>query len=186
MKKYVSKKITFFSQRIKIKMVSKALLGCLALASIVALTHAYSGGAPVDVCEDMTPKHPAAPQKSKMPYKVTVNSEAVSAGGVVKITVSGRGGFKGFLAQVRKNNEPVGKFLVSDDDKFIKTINCGKGEQVIFERFRQFVDFLLPGLKQIFPLPAIQNAATHKNSEVKNNLSLNWQAPAGLKDQVQV
>lgn len=140
-------------------MASKTLLIVFLVSGLVALSNGYSGGAPVDVCEDMTPKHPAAPQKSKMPYKVLVNSEAVSAGGVAKITISGKGGFKGFLVQVRRNGDPVGKFLVADDDKFVKTISCGKGAQ---------------------------NAATHKNSENKNNLSLNWQAPAGLKDQVQV
>lgn len=167
-------------------MVSKTLFIVLLVSGLVALSDGYSGGAPVDVCEDMTPRHPAAPQKSKIPYKVSVNSEAVSAGGVAKITISGKGGFKGFLVQVRRNGDPVGKFLVADDDKFVKTISCGKGAQVIFDRFRQIVDWLVPWLKRMFPLPALQNAATHKNSENKNNLSLNWQAPAGLKDQVQV
>lgn len=90
--------------------------------------------------------------------------------------------------QVRHGDEPVGKFLVSDVDKYVKTINCGKGEQVIFEMFRQFITFFVPEELHRY-LPGhrmLQNAATHKNGEVKKETTLEWQAPKGLKDNVQV
>lgn len=140
-------------------MISKYVIRLAVMACVVSVTYAYSGGAPVEVCEDMTPKHPAAPKKSAMPYSVSVNSEAVSGGGVVKISIEGNNGHKGFFVQVRHGDEPVGKFLVSELDKYVKTINCGKGEQ---------------------------NAATHKNGENKKTTTLEWQAPKGLKDNVQV
>lgn len=66
-------------------MVSKYVISLAVMACVVSVTYAYSGGAPVEVCEDMTPKHPAPPKKTKMPYSVSVNSDAVSGGGVVKI-----------------------------------------------------------------------------------------------------
>ncbi|GLV41485.1 lethal (2) 34Fc [Carabus blaptoides fortunei] len=133
---------------------------CLAvMVCTVAVVHGYSGGAPVEVCDDMKPKHPAAPKKSTMPYKVSVNSDTVTGGGVVKITVEGNNGHKGVLVQVRHGEKPVGKFLIAGDDKYVKTIDCGEGEQ---------------------------NAATHKNAEIKKVQTFEWQAPKGLKDTVQV
>lgn len=168
-------------------MVSKLTI-CLAVACVIATAQAYSGGAPADVCEDMIPKHPAQPQRSAMPYTVKVSKDSATAGDTIKITLSGKEGFKGFLIQVRqgRKNIPTGKFIVADKDKYVKTINCGEGQQVIFEMFRQFIEFLVPDFKRFFPVNMLQNAATHKNSELKNNLSIDWQVPADLKGTVKV
>lgn len=158
------------------------------LSCVLAAVQAYSGGAPPDVCEDMIPKHPVPPQKSEMPYSVKVDKDTVQPGDIVKITVSGREGFKGFLMEVRQGwkNVPIGQFLVADKDKYVKTINCGQGQQVIFEMIRHFLTFLVPELKHYFNVHMLQNAATHKNSENKNNLTIDWKVPSDVKGQVQV
>ncbi|XP_017784481.1 PREDICTED: putative defense protein Hdd11 isoform X2 [Nicrophorus vespilloides] len=126
----------------------------VTLSMMVAMATAYSGGAPEDVCVDMTPKHSVDPQKSAFPYKITTDHETVKAGDKVKITISGPKPFKGFLLQVRDGKEAVGKFNVDDSDKYVKTINCFSKKQ---------------------------NAATHKNSAEKESLTLEWVAPEAAK-----
>lgn len=167
-------------------MASKLVI-LLAVASCLAAVQAYSKGAPVDVCEDMTPKHPVPPQKTRMPYSVRVNKDKVRSGETVKITLNGQDSFKGFLVQVRQGgkNLPIGKFVVDAKDKHVHTIGCGQGQQVMLERFRQIITLLVPGLNRFFP-PMLQNAATHKNSDDKNNLSIDWQVPPNVKGQAQV
>lgn len=110
----------------------------LAACSFVAIVSAYSGGAPVDVCDDMLPKHPVAPQTSKLPYTLQSTKSSASPGDRVKITINGNGGkpFKGLLIQGRQGDEIVGSFEVSDSDKYIKTINCPKGTKVKFILFK--------------------------------------------------
>lgn len=91
---------------------------------------AYSGGAPEAVCEDMTPKHPAPPQTSRFPYTISVSNKEIKSGDEVEITISGGNPFKGFLAQVRDGDKPVGSFKIPDTDKYAKTINCLGGSAV--------------------------------------------------------
>lgn len=113
-------------------MTKPALL--LACATIMALTipeaFGYSAGAPVDVCGDMTPKHPAQPQPSKLPYVVKVDKSKVKKGESVAITISGTKGhenFLGFLVQVRNAaGTPVGTFNIRGDDKLSKAIDCSQ------------------------------------------------------------
>ncbi|XP_019878453.1 putative defense protein Hdd11 [Aethina tumida] len=126
-----------------------AKLIILTVLAVVSGAWCYSAGAPESVCDDMTPKHPVEPQKSKLPYTVSVNKKEVNAGDVVEITVGGKP-FKGVLLQVREGNKAVGSFLIPDDDKYTKAITChgNKG-----------------------------SAATHKNSTDKKDLVFKWKAP---------
>ncbi|XP_022908423.2 putative defense protein Hdd11 isoform X2 [Onthophagus taurus] len=132
-------------------MGSKLIL--IPLLALIPVTLSYSGGAPEAVCEDMTPKHPNPPQPPKtFPYKVSVSENEIKSGGRTQITISGDG-YKGFLLQVRDGDKPVGSFQIPDDHRYAKTINCsGK-----------------------------RNAATHKNSATKKELTLDWTAPRGSK-----
>lgn len=98
-------------------------LTALILFAVISCTWAYSGGAPESTCDDMKPKHPKDPQESELPYKVTVNRDSIKPGEVVEITISEKS-FKGFLLQVRKDDKAVGQFLIPDNDKYSKTINC--------------------------------------------------------------
>lgn len=172
-------------------MTSKLTLA-LALACVLATVQAYSGGAPRDVCEDMIPKHPVQPQKTQMPYTVKVSKDAIQGGQTVKITISGREGFKGLFVQVRQNKKStaIGQFTFADKDKYMKAISCGQGTQVIFEmiryRIERIIKFFVPQFKSFLNMDMLQNAATHKNSESKNNLTLDWKAPSDVKGTVAV
>lgn len=110
------------------------------LAILVAVTvstvTAYSGGAPPDTCEDMTPKHPSPPQSDKtFPYKISLNSNEIKGSEKAEITISG-GDFKGFLLQVRDNDsKPVGTFDIPDHHRYAKTIGCS-GKRVIYPNFQ--------------------------------------------------
>ncbi|XP_060517207.1 putative defense protein Hdd11 [Cylas formicarius] len=126
------------------------VIAITTLLSLAGAVWGYSGGAPESVCGDMIPKHPADPQKSPFPYKVTVDNGLVKPGQEVKITVTGKP-FKGFIIQVRDaNQKAVGSFLIPADDKFMKAINCHTNKG---------------------------SAATHKNSTDKSDITLVWKAP---------
>lgn len=108
----------------------KVVVFVTCLAVTIAIANGYSGGAPVEVCSDMKPQHPVDPQKSAFPYSVTANKKDVKAGDKVDFVIGG-GNFKGFLLQVRNSeNKAVGSFDVADTDRFVKTINCHKSENV--------------------------------------------------------
>ncbi|KAI4466463.1 cytochrome b561/ferric reductase transmembrane [Holotrichia oblita] len=125
----------------------------IVLIVTVSTATAYSGGAPTDTCEDMTPKHPSPPQSDKtFPYKVSLNSNEIKSGEKAEITISG-GDFKGFLLEVRDEDKPVGTFDIPDHHRYAKAIGCsGK-----------------------------RSAATHKNSATKKDLTLEWKPPRGAK-----
>ncbi|XP_030746735.1 putative defense protein Hdd11 [Sitophilus oryzae] len=122
----------------------------ILVASFAATAWGFSAGAPLSVCDDMLPKHPVDPQKSTMPYKITINKEEVGPGGEVEIKVGGKF-FLGVLLQVRnEKNKAVGTFPIPGNDKYFKAIDChgNKG-----------------------------SSATHKNKEPKKDITFIWQAP---------
>lgn len=112
-------------------MIRAIFIGFTALLAVTTV-YGYSGGAPVEVCDDMTPKHPVDPQKSSFPYTVTVSQSEVKAGEKVQITVKAakEKSFKGFLLQVRNGDKAVGSFSIPDTDKYAKAINCHGVKQV--------------------------------------------------------
>lgn len=69
----------------------------VTLLSIVATAWGYSAGAPEGVCDDMTPKHPVAPQKSRFPYKISLDKTEVKAEEEVVINIIGKP-FKGIIS----------------------------------------------------------------------------------------
>nr|CAD7399631.1 unnamed protein product [Timema poppensis] len=147
----------------------KTFLSVLAVALLAALTvglplepeikFTTSTEAPLDpdhvpssVCRSMTPSHGAsAPQNGVSPYKISLSSSSVAPGGVVQVTLSGKGveEFKGIYVQGRVGDEPVGKFL-PHDDKAVVISDCP---------------------------PSQQNAASYVSRQSVNSVTLNWTAP---------
>lgn len=64
------------------------------LLSVAATAWGFSGGAPELVCDDMVPKHPVAPQKSRLPYKIAIDKAEIKAGEQAQITIGSKS-FKG-------------------------------------------------------------------------------------------
>ncbi|XP_023706682.1 putative defense protein [Cryptotermes secundus] len=82
------------------------------------------------VCQSMLPSHNnSLPQNSDAPYKVSASPVKVARGGQVTVELAGLDDvqFRGLFVQARNgNDEPVGRFL-SSDDKHVTLTNCGKG-----------------------------------------------------------
>ncbi|CAB0012710.1 unnamed protein product [Nesidiocoris tenuis] len=63
----------------------------LAVAAVllVDIAEGYSKGAPKEVCDDMTPQHPATPQpKNTSPYLIKMNRNKIQAGESVNVTIT--------------------------------------------------------------------------------------------------
>lgn len=133
----------------------------LVALSVVSTAWAYSGGAPEGTCDDMTPKHPVDPQRSKFPYKISVSKNEIKAGEKVDITVGGSKSFKGFLMQVRDDNKKaVGQFVIPDNSKYAKNMACHGNKAVSMTSSIFFCSLLLGpivkiGLLQHFSLITI-------------------------------
>ncbi|XP_046737770.1 putative defense protein Hdd11-like [Diprion similis] len=125
------------------------------VGSIVAVTYAYSVGAPAHVCETMMPGHGVDPQTTPSPYDILLSKNSILGGESVTVTVKGHDQelFKGILIQARLGDQIVGTFDVDPADTKVKTIDCPKGER---------------------------NAVTHKNAKNKSEVSVKWVAPADL------
>lgn len=113
----------------------------LALSAVTV--RGYSGGAPEGVCDDMTPKHPVAPQTSRFPYTVSVNKKEVKAGDNIEITISGGAPFKGYFLQVRDGDKAVGTFEIPATDKYSKAISCHGSKGVSFHYLLYSKSFIL-------------------------------------------
>lgn len=48
------------------------------ILAVLACAHGYSSGAPSSACENMTPGHPASPQKSQSPYVITTSTKVIN------------------------------------------------------------------------------------------------------------
>jgi hypothetical protein len=138
----------------------------IVISAIVATAWGYSAGAPESVCDDMTPKHPVEPQKSPLPYTISVSKKEAKGGEVVDITIGGKT-FKGFLVQVRNGDKAVGSFQIPDTDKYSKPINCHGTNGVSIDRKKE--------RRRLSSL--LQSGATHKNAVEKKDLVLKWKAP---------
>ncbi|CAG7815280.1 unnamed protein product [Allacma fusca] len=130
-------------------MFSKLFVLCV----VVAVAHGYSSGAPVDpeVCETLTPKHPASPQKRGSPYRIELDKTVVVPLENVGVTISSDAdAFKGFIIQGRKEGEnaPQGKFLTGKNPD-VQSLSCGSDGSTV----------------------------THTSSTDKYNINLQWQAP---------
>lgn len=68
--------------------------------------------------------------QQQVPYKLTVSSTAIAGGQTVNVELAGKQAterFRGFLVQARSTDsaEPIGKFVVDEDDEFVRLIDCG-------------------------------------------------------------
>ncbi|KAL0848994.1 hypothetical protein ABMA28_013376 [Loxostege sticticalis] len=137
------------------------MYSAVVLLALVAYAQAYSSGAPEGSCDDMIPRHPVDPQKSKAPYTITTSTKVVKAGTPMEVVISGKDAsntIRGLLLQARQGDKPVGTFAVQPNDYF-QLINCGT-----------------PG-----------NAVTHKkhdDKQDKQTVAFTWTPPAGLNDDV--
>nr|CAD7601214.1 unnamed protein product [Timema genevievae] len=107
---------------------------------------------PSSVCRSMIPSHGAStPQNGVAPYEISLSSSSVAPGGVVQVTLSGKGveEFKGIYVQGRVGDEPVGKFL-PHENKTVIISDCP---------------------------PSQQNAASYVSRQSVNSVTLNWVAP---------
>lgn len=100
------------------------------ILAVASSSYAYSGGAPESTCDHMTPQHPVDPQATKFPYEILIGKKKISPGDTVDLTIGKDKAFKGFLLQVRKGDKSVGQFVIPDDHKFAKTLNCHGGKAV--------------------------------------------------------
>ncbi|KAK9872293.1 hypothetical protein WA026_017095 [Henosepilachna vigintioctopunctata] len=122
-------------------------VSALFVLSVATCAMAYSDGAPAEVCDDMTPKHPFEPRKDKFPYTVAISKTSLASGQETDITISGKD-FKGFFVQVRKGNKAVGTFTTNP--KEVRGVKCHG---------------------------TANSAATHSNASVKKSITLKWKAP---------
>ncbi|GFO37179.1 ferric-chelate reductase 1 [Plakobranchus ocellatus] len=65
---------------------------------------AYSAGASEIACNSFVPGHNVALQTSDPPYSITLSTLTISPGSEVRVTISGREQFKGFLIRAKAGN----------------------------------------------------------------------------------
>ncbi|XP_028179339.1 putative defense protein Hdd11 [Ostrinia nubilalis] len=133
----------------------------VVLVALVACAQGYSSGAPESACEDMIPRHPVPPQKSKAPYTITTNTKVVKAGSPLEVVISGKGAsdtIRGLLLQARVGDKPVGTFTIPPNEPF-QLLNCGTAG----------------------------NSVTHTKHDAKldkQTVSFTWTPPADLNDEI--
>lgn len=135
------------------------LVKFLVLCAFATVAYGYSSGAPLspEICETLTPKHPADPQTGPAPYIVETDSSTVAPGAIVNVNISSTDGtpFKGFIVQGRnadyeKETKPQGQFAVDSTKEEIQSLGCG-------------------GQKD--------SSVTHSSGEEKLQVSVRWVAP---------
>ncbi|KAK3913715.1 Putative defense protein Hdd11-like [Frankliniella fusca] len=139
----------------------------LVSAACLVQVHGYGSGAPPDACGDMIPQHHTDPQNSPSPYQI--RSAKTKTPGQVIVTITGPEPFKGFMAQCRVGNTPVGKFINPPSN--VKLVDCGGGKGVRVS-------------PKTIALHQSQTAATHNDKSEKKEIILTWKAPPNLKEQV--
>nr|CAD7460611.1 unnamed protein product [Timema tahoe] len=145
------------------KQMLVALLSGCVLATVVGRGHAYSRGAPDQVCQSMTPLHQGAQPQTPgtSPFLVTPALLQAGQGSPLKLMVSSPSEltFAGFFLQARDPRdplEPLGTFTVVPG--FAQAINCASG---------------------------VRNAVTHVNSTGKKSLQFEWEPPADYEGPIQ-
>ncbi|XP_037092732.1 putative ferric-chelate reductase 1 homolog [Pollicipes pollicipes] len=135
-------------------------LQLLVLALAAMACRAYPGGVPAVACGDMTPGHGVPAQQSDMIYNVTVSGDSVQPSKRVKVTIR-RGNqppFKGFFVQVRRARDPDSSPALG---RFFTrqhlTVSCEPGQD---------------------------NGISHLDSKEKEAVTLLWQAPGDLDEDV--
>lgn len=134
--------------------LTSSCLTFLVLISFNPITKvaSFPTGAPNGTCATLMPGHGHPAQTSPSPYKLALDTTSVKPGEKIKLTISGKPGLKGFLAQGRKHSgtgdtTPHGIFTSGGPDS--KTITCHHDHASI----------------------------THTNNDVKNSISVTWTAP---------
>lgn len=106
------------------------------IALVVALigsVSCFSGGAPDSECATMTPRHHVDPQKSAFPYTINIAKRSIKAGETVEVTIKGKTAddtIKGFIAQARVGDQPIGVWDASPSASYAQIKNCGNSKSV--------------------------------------------------------
>ncbi|XP_075213942.1 reeler domain-containing lethal (2) 34Fc [Lycorma delicatula] len=137
-------------------MAVKILFVVTVLYIGVLQVHAYSTGAPKEVCEDLFPQHAEDPQIDGFPYTIKANTTKIRPSDAVRVTISSDKGikFKGFIIQARVGDIPVGKFEPAAN---VKLLDCHVGKK---------------------------NSATHTSADEKTSVTLVWVAPPKLEEDI--
>ena len=84
------------------------------------IAHAYSSGAPPNVCDTMTPGHIGQPLTTAIPFRLAPEGPEVEAGKTLNLILNQTGDdhFKGFMVQAYDltDNTRIGEFLVTESD----------------------------------------------------------------------
>nr|CAD7602023.1 unnamed protein product [Timema genevievae] len=162
------------------QMLVALLSGCV-LAAVVGMGHAYSRGAPDQVCQSMTPLHQGAPPQTPgtSPFLVTPALLQAGQGSPLKLMVSSPSEltFAGFFLQARDPRdplEPLGTFTAVPG--FAQAINCASGVRAWYTKIRK---------SHLTSICMFQNAVTHVNSTGKKSLQFEWEPPADYEGPIQ-
>jgi len=135
---------------------------CLLLANFVVNIAGYPSGAPVMVCESMTPGHMFDPQTSECPFVTHPEKTIIDINTSLKLTLQSREPglhFKGFLltALDEKSGRLLGTFNLSEGNDMVRIKSCD-------------------GL--------VQNMVTHQDNSPKNSVVVVWTPPKGYEGDV--
>ena len=75
----------------------------------------YSGGAPVSVCNSMTPGHGKAAQTSTVPFELAPDNQIIESEQIIILTLSSStDAFKGFIVQAFESgtDNNIGSFII--------------------------------------------------------------------------
>lgn len=105
-------------------------------ATCVSIVYGYSRGAPVGVCDTMTPRHRTnQPQESSPPYTLSLSSSSVDVGGNITVTLTADDHymFRGFLIKAvlatDANSQALGSFVLDNSEKRVyQTLSCSDME----------------------------------------------------------
>lgn len=126
--------------------------------------HTLPQGAPESVCGTMLPFHGGGsilPSQQRPPFRIDTSSSVIGQGQTLLVEIVTNPPqliFEGFMIQARNRNPPyevVGQFSEASDG-FIKLMNCD----------------------------GVKTSATHSDTTPKQQLSLEWHAPADFLGQV--
>ncbi|XP_017576664.2 putative ferric-chelate reductase 1 isoform X2 [Pygocentrus nattereri] len=131
-------------------MLCTILLFCGTLTSVTG----YKNGKVEQSCDSMVPKHGGQANTTASPYTLSVDSTAFKPGDHIRVTLSGRQQFEGFLIEARDAEDPEGPAVGS----FTLT---------------------KPEISQLLTCHSIQGSAvSHTSAAKQTEVDVMWNAPA--------
>lgn len=127
---------------------------------------AYSTGAPdnPELCTILLPSHNVAPQTTTSPFHIIVSSSSIDGGESIDVEIRADPGrtFKGFYMIARTVEglgTDLGEFVANDNETMnFQFRQCGSG---------------------------FNNAVTHRNNSLKENISFKWISPTTFDGKIE-